>query len=85
MSVMLLQTAAHGAAQWSVHWSPTDYLNLDILNNVSQSVLLLAQTYKEDILGNIGKAWDNFIRTGQVWALVVGFVIGYIFRSITSY
>ena len=77
MHVMLLQAAAHFAL--------TDYLNLDILNDVSASGLVLAQTYKEDILGNIGKSWNNFIRTGQVWALVVGFVIGYIFRSITSY
>jgi hypothetical protein len=77
VDVSLLQTVAH--------WTPASHFNLDSLNDVSQSGLLLAQAYKEDILGNIGKAWDNFIRTGQVWALVVGFVIGYIFRSITSY
>lgn len=62
-----------------------DLLNLDLLNELGSSGLVFAQTFNEDILGNIGKSWDNFIRTGQVWALIIGFVFGYIFRSITSY
>lgn len=40
----------------------------------------------EDNLGSSFQgAWDNFIQSGQVWALLVGFIVGYLFRSITSY
>jgi hypothetical protein len=44
----------------------------------------IAQAYKDDLFNNIGQSWDNFIKSGQVWALVIGFVLGYLFRSITS-
>lgn len=40
----------------------------------------------EDNLGSsFQDAWNNFIQSGQVWALIIGFIVGYVFRSITSY
>ncbi len=46
---------------------------------------LLAQRIDDpDILGKFKKSWQNFIESGQVWALGIGFVLGYIFRSFTS-
>lgn len=45
----------------------------------------MAQTFKDDLFSNMGQAWENFIKSGQVWVLIIGFVVGYIFRSITSY
>ena len=30
-------------------------------------------------------AWNNFVKTGQVWAMLIGMVIGYMFKSLTSY
>ena len=40
----------------------------------------------EDNLGSsFQSAWDNFIQSGQVWTLIIGFIVGYVFRSITSY
>lgn len=38
-----------------------------------------------DVLGNIQGSFNHFVQTGQVWALLVGVVLGYIFRSMTSY
>ncbi|ELR96630.1 hypothetical protein GLO73106DRAFT_00004260 [Gloeocapsa sp. PCC 73106] len=29
--------------------------------------------------------FNNFIESGQVWALGIGLVLGYLFRSFTSY
>jgi hypothetical protein len=49
------------------------------------STLWIAQTASTDLFSSVSQAWDNFIRTGQVWALIIGFFVGYIFRSITSY
>ena len=38
-----------------------------------------------DVLGKMQDAWTNFIDSGQVWALLIGLFIGYVFRSFTSY
>ncbi|WP_392536005.1 hypothetical protein [Nostoc sp. C117] len=46
----------------------------------------LAQTITDpDLMGQMQKAWNHFIQTGQVWALLIGLVIGYIIRNLTSY
>jgi ABC-type arginine/histidine transport system permease subunit len=46
----------------------------------------LAQTITDpDLMGQIQKSWSHFIQTGQVWALLIGLVIGYIIRNLTSY
>ena len=47
---------------------------------------MLAQTINDpDVLGQMQRAWNNFVLTGQVWALLIGLVIGYILRGLTSY
>ncbi len=38
-----------------------------------------------DIIGKFQKSWKNFIESGQVWALGLGFVLGYLFRHFTAY
>jgi hypothetical protein len=38
-----------------------------------------------DIIADMKNAWDNFIETGQVWALLIGLFFGYLFRSFTSF
>lgn len=52
---------------------------------ITPHVTRLAQTYQDNLGADLQGAWDNFIQSGQVWALLIGFVVGYIFRSITSY
>ena len=47
--------------------------------------VILAQQFNQDIMGDVGAAFENFVETGQIWALLVGFVLGYIFKSLTSY
>lgn len=44
----------------------------------------IAQTYRDDLFSNVGQSWNNFIQSGQVWALMIGFMVGYFFRSLTS-
>ncbi|MCC5601375.1 hypothetical protein [Nostoc favosum] len=47
---------------------------------------LLAQTITDpDLMGQVEKSWRHFIQTGQVWALLIGLVIGYMIRNLTSY
>ncbi|WP_271254082.1 hypothetical protein [Pseudanabaena sp. Chao 1811] len=45
---------------------------------------LIAQQFKQDVMGDIGKGWDSFVKSGQIWALLIGVVVGYLFRSITN-
>jgi hypothetical protein len=50
------------------------------------SATILAQRLENvDILANMEDAWNNFIQSGQVWALLIGVFFGYVFRSFTSY
>lgn len=49
---------------------------------------LLAQNIGElqeiDPLGDMQEWWNEFIDSGQVWALIIGVVLGYIFKSFTG-
>lgn len=67
--------------------------NLDLLNQshiqkfvfqAHQHSLWIAQ-FEDNLGSSFQSAWDNFIQSGQVWALIIGFIVGYVFRSITSY
>lgn len=46
---------------------------------------LLAQTYEDNLGSDLSSAFENFIESGQVWALGIGFILGYIVRSLTAY
>lgn len=56
-------------------------------SHLSFNWLFLAQDVSNtpDILTSIGGAWDKFVKTGQIWALLIGIFIGYLFRSMTSF
>ncbi|MEH2193857.1 MAG: hypothetical protein V7K98_14645 [Nostoc sp.] len=50
------------------------------------NLMALAQTITDpDVMGQMQKAWSHFIQTGQVWALLIGVIIGYMVRNLTSY
>ena len=47
---------------------------------------MIAQNVKDpNIIGQMQTGFNHFIQTGQVWALLIGLVIGYIIRNLTSY
>ncbi len=48
------------------------------------SSLLAQQIEDPDILGQISDAWQNFIESGQVWALLIGTFFGYTFKGFTG-
>ncbi|PSB01428.1 hypothetical protein C7B64_18395 [Merismopedia glauca CCAP 1448/3] len=46
---------------------------------------ILAQSVRDtNVLGQMVDMWNTFIRSGQVWALLIGFVLGYLLRGITA-
>lgn len=77
--VQELASVGAGLGHWSdvlqtVHWTaPHDWV-------------VLAQQFKETDLGtDISKSWNHFVKTGQVWAFLIGIIIGYMMKTFTSY
>ncbi len=65
------------------HWNDA----LGVLNSHLQvDWPVLAQNISDpNVLGRIQGAWNTFVKTGQIWAMIGGFVLGYLFRSMTSF
>jgi hypothetical protein len=46
---------------------------------------VLAQQFEQtDLAGQVQDAWANFVETGQIWAMAIGLMFGYMFRTFTS-
>ncbi|TAD76295.1 MAG: hypothetical protein EA001_12390 [Oscillatoriales cyanobacterium] len=46
---------------------------------------LLAQHEVPDVVGGVQKFWNGLVKTGQLWALLIGMAVGYIICRATSY
>lgn len=46
---------------------------------------VIAQQFDQDVLADLNTMVTNFIESGQVWALIIGFVLGYALRSLTTF
>ncbi len=69
-------------------WLPsTTYDASQLLGHSSINYIAVTPTSIKDpdLLGNVEKSFNHFVQTGQVWALLIGLVLGYMFRSMTSY
>ncbi len=47
--------------------------------------LVIAQQFKDTLGGSFTSAWNHFIKSGQVWALLIGIFVGYVIRTFTSF
>jgi hypothetical protein len=65
-----------------------NYLS-DVLSELfwhSPVTSFLAQNITDpNVLGQMQSSWQHFVKTGQIWALLIGLVIGYMIRNLTSY
>jgi uncharacterized membrane protein len=69
---------------FNLNTTPTVVLAQSVSKPQTHAVVL-AQQFDQDILGDLGTVFKNFIDSGQVWALIIGIVIGYVFRGMTTY
>ncbi|NJN85895.1 MAG: hypothetical protein HC881_05730 [Leptolyngbyaceae cyanobacterium SL_7_1] len=46
---------------------------------------LLAEQFNTDVFANTRGWFQNFIQSGQAWAFAIGLILGYVFRSLTTY
>ncbi len=57
-----------------------------IKQQITTENLILAQEIKDPkVLEQMQKTWNHFVDSGQIWAMIIGIVAGYMFRSLTSY
>jgi hypothetical protein len=46
----------------------------------------LGQSVRQtDLVGDLQKWFDNFMKTGQAWAFLLGLVLGYLMKTFTSF
>jgi hypothetical protein len=56
-----------------------------LIEQLTPGLTLFAKVSRDiDVLAQMQDAFNNFIKSGQVWALGIGFVLGYLFRSLTA-
>lgn len=46
---------------------------------------VVAQQFDQDLIGDTGAMLKGFYESGQLWALLIGLVLGYGFKSFSSY
>lgn len=70
----------------------TQVINLEshLLNLASEKLWhansWLAQYVESpNMMGQIQQAWSNFVESGQIWALLIGIVLGYLLRNFASF
>ena len=44
-----------------------------------------AVLFTTDVFAGTRAFFNNFIKSGQAWALAIGVILGYIFRALTTY
>ncbi len=49
-----------------------------------QAQVVIGQNFDQDVLGDIRTGFQGFVESGQIWALLIGLVIGYMLKGITS-
>lgn len=46
---------------------------------------VIGQYFDQDIVGSTGEVLGEFYASGQMWALLAGIILGYSFKSWSSY
>jgi hypothetical protein len=46
---------------------------------------VVGQYFDQDLMGSTGKMLTGFYESGQLWAVLIGVVIGYSLKSFSSY
>lgn len=61
----------------------------DVLQNLHGylplDLAVLDKPIQVDLAGDVQRAFNNFVRSGQVWAFLIGIALGYLVKTFTSY
>lgn len=81
MLVNLMHEVTAGLAGMTVN---SDSVRLALWKSLFNWTVLAQQVSDTNVLNDMQKAFNNFIQTGQVWAMLIGIIIGYTLRNITA-
>jgi hypothetical protein len=63
----------------------TDFIS-QLVWHFPETWTVVAQNITDpNIVGQMQQAFNHFVQTGQVWAMLIGLIIGYVFRNLTTY
>ncbi len=63
----------------------SNLISPQVWQSILDSLTIAQNVTDPDILGQMQKAFNHFVQSGQVWALLIGLAIGYFIRNLTSY
>jgi hypothetical protein len=82
MVIHLIQDAAPWLADVN-HWADLSQL---FHWHLPPDLMILDKPIKQtDLGGDFQRAFDNFIKSGQAWAFLIGLVFGYLVKTFTSF
>lgn len=81
MVLNLIQEMTPGLATLT---SGSESVRLFILKTLCNGAVLAQQVSQTTLFSDVQKFWNNFVQSGQIWALIIGIVIGYGIRNITA-
>jgi hypothetical protein len=65
--------------------SPLEYYPGQFEASATVGTPVIAQYFDQDLVGSTGKSLHHFYESGQMWALIIGVVLGYAFKSASSF
>jgi hypothetical protein len=65
---------------WNI-WHPISQINF----HSWQDLAVLAQQFETDVFKGTRTILNDFIKSGKLWTLLIGILIGYVLRGLTSY
>ncbi len=75
---------ASNATTWLADSSTWSEPGQGLLSQIHFDWTTLAQ-FDTDVFAGFRASMNNFVKSGQVWALLIGIVIGYLLRGMTTY
>jgi len=80
----MVQTGGFGIGAMLAHGFEQQDLATSLWSQGSR-MQWLAQASGDNLLNNFEGAFNHFVQSGQVWALIIGLILGYLLRSLTAY
>ncbi len=60
-------------------------LDSPVPGSMTAGTPVIIQYFDQDLIGDTGTMLKGFYESGQLWALLIGLVLGYMLKSFTSY
>lgn len=68
-------------ADTAIHWQISHLMHSTAFDHATIFAQNMNEIKSIDVMADFQKAWAHFIKSGQVWALGIGLVIGWVLHS----